>query len=128
MRYHYIPSVYNKFCYLGRGEKLHSYKYFIAGWVEEYRWKQFKECCLVIGKVSHSYTVTSAPLTPWVIIRNSGAVACGHCTCMAGLGKTCSHIGALLYWLAIEYQVQTIVVLPNQISGLSQTVYDKCHI
>ena len=29
---------------------------------------------------------------------------CGHCTCMAGLGETCSHVGALLYW--IEYQVR----------------------
>jgi len=87
-------------------KSLHSYKYFIAGWVAEHRWKQFKDCCLVIGKVSHhSYAVSSAPLTPWVIIRSSGAVACGHCTCMAGLGETCSHIGALLYLL--EYQVRT---------------------
>ena len=86
-------------------KSLHSYKYFTAGWVVEHRWKQFKDCWLVIGKVNHSYAVSSAPLTPWVIIRNSGAVACGHCTCMAGLGETCSHIGALLYWL--EYQVRT---------------------
>ena len=39
-----------------------------------------------------------------VVIKNSGAVACGHCTCMAGLGETCSHVGALLYWL--EYSIQ----------------------
>ena len=86
-------------------KSLHSYKYFTAGWVIEHRWKQFKDCCLVIGKVNHSYAVSSAPLSPWVIIRSSGAVACGHCTCMAGMGETCSHIGALLYWL--EYRVRT---------------------
>ena len=66
---------------------------------------QVEECYLVIGKVNHSYTATSAPLTPWVIIRSFGAVACGHSTCMADLGETCSHIGAFLYWL--EYQVHT---------------------
>ena len=47
--------------------------------------------------------MSSAPLNPWVIIKNSDTVVCGHCTCMAGLGETCSHIGALLYW--IEYAV-----------------------
>ena len=80
-------------------KEVKNYKYFTAALVVEHRWKQFKECCLVIGKVSHSYTVTSAPLTPWVIIRSSGAVACSHCTCMAGLavGETYSHIGALLH-------------------------------
>ena len=26
-----------------------------------------------------------------------GAVCCGHCTCMAGLGEACSHVAALLF-------------------------------
>ena len=29
----------------------------------------------------------------------NGTVEYGHCTCMAGLGETCSHIAAMLYWL-----------------------------
>ena len=37
-------------------------------------------------------------------MKKTGTVVCGHCTCMAGLGETCSHIGALLYW--VEYAVQ----------------------
>ena len=40
---------------------------------------------------------------PWVVIKTTEEVICG-CTCMAGLGETCSRLGALLYW--IEYQVQ----------------------
>ena len=83
---------------------LQSYKYFTAGWVVEHKWKLFTDCCLVVGRVNHSYTLSSPALQPWAIIRSSGAVACGHCTCMAGLGETCSHIGALLYY--IEYQVR----------------------
>ena len=55
-------------------------------------------------KVNHSYAISSPPVEPWVVIKTTGEVTCGHCTCMAGLGKTCSHVGALLYW--IEYQVQ----------------------
>ena len=85
-------------------KSLQSYKYFTAGWVIDHRWKIFNEVCLIVGKVNHSYAMSSAPLNPWVIIKNSGTVVCGHCTCMAGLGETCSHIGALLYW--IEYAVR----------------------
>ena len=29
----------------------------------------------------------------------NGTVEYGHCTCMASLGETCSHIAAMLYWL-----------------------------
>ena len=85
-------------------KSLSSYKYFTAGWIIEHKWKVFREVCLLIGKVQHSYAVSSTPLHLWVIVKNSGTVVCGHCSCMAGLGETCSHIGALLYW--VEYQVR----------------------
>ena len=85
-------------------KSLQSYKYFTSGWVIEHRWKAFDEVCLIIGKVNHSYAMSCTPLSPWIIVKKSGTVVCGHCTCMAGLGETCSHIGALLYW--IEYAVR----------------------
>ena len=85
-------------------KSLQSYKYFTVGWVIEHRWKVFDEICLIVGKVTHSYAVSCVPLNPWIIVKKTGTVVCGHCTCMAGLGETCSHIGAPLYW--IEYAVQ----------------------
>ena len=48
-----------------------------------------------------NHAVFSSPVEPWV--KTIEEVICG-CTCMAGLGETCSRLGALLYW--IEYQVQ----------------------
>ena len=54
---------------------------------------------LLIGKVKHSYSVNSSVLLPWIAVRMNGTVEYGHCTCMAGLGETCSHIAAILYWL-----------------------------
>jgi len=39
------------------------------------------------------------PLSCWVIMKISGEVCCAHCDCMAGLGKACSHIAAILYYL-----------------------------
>jgi len=85
-------------------KSLQSFKYFTAGWVIEHQWKIFSECCLVVGKVNHSYAMTTSPLQPWVILQKCGAVACGYCTCMVGLGETCSHVGALLFWL--EYTIR----------------------
>ena len=98
-------------------KSLQSYKYFTAGWVIEHKWMVFPDCTLVIGKVNHSYALSTSPLQPWVVINNSGTVICGHCTCMAGLGETCSHVGALLYWL--EYHIrkreeQSCTSGPNQ--------------
>ena len=56
--------------------------------------KTFADC---FGNVSHSCAVSSTPLQPWVVIKSTGEVVCGHCMCMTGLAKTCSHIGELLY-------------------------------
>ena len=58
-------------------------------------WRHFLLC----GSVNHSYSVNSSLLLAWIAIRMNGTVEYGHCTCMAGLGETCSHIAAMLYWL-----------------------------
>ncbi|KAI4468024.1 exonuclease phage-type/recb c-terminal domain-containing protein [Holotrichia oblita] len=35
----------------------------------------------------------------WVMCQDNGAVETAHCTCMAGAGEVCSHVGTLLYAL-----------------------------
>lgn len=35
----------------------------------------------------------------WLILKKSGDVLAAHCTCMAGLGECCSHVGAVLFFL-----------------------------
>lgn len=32
-------------------------------------------------------------------VKEDGCVLAAHCTCMAGLGKTCTHVTALLFWI-----------------------------
>ena len=91
-------------------KSLASYKYFTAGWVLDMKWMKFDsqagDCVLVVGKVRHSYSSSQTPLKPWVIIKSTGSVICGHCTCMAGQGETCSHIGAMLYWLETQVRIR----------------------
>lgn len=48
--------------------------------------------------------MNETPLHPWLIAEKEGNVLAVHCNCMADLGETCSHIGALLF--AIEASVK----------------------
>jgi len=60
---------------------------------------------LFLCKVRHGQSMFSkALLRVWINISSSGEVNLAHCTCMAGLGEVCSHIGALLFY--IMYVVQ----------------------
>ncbi len=37
------------------------------------------------------------PLDVWIFANMNGKIECSHCTCIAGLGETCSHVGAICY-------------------------------
>ena len=80
-------------------KSLHNFKFFISGWVLEVEWKKYSEegIVLIIGKVRHSYAANKTPLRPWVLVRCNGTVLFAHCTGMAGLAETCSHVGAVLH-------------------------------
>ena len=47
----------------------------------------------------HSQRANDSPVDVWVICEADGTVESAHCTCMAGLGEVCSHVGAVLYYL-----------------------------
>ena len=82
---------------------------------------------MLIGKVKHSYAVSYSPLLPWVAVRMNGSVEYGHCTCMAGLGETCSHIASILYWLETATRIKnttSCTSMPN--SWLPPTLPTAC--
>ena len=60
---------------------------------------------LVMGKVRHSYAANKPPLRPWVLINCSGEILVAHCTCMAGLAETSSHVEALLHWVEAAVRI-----------------------
>ena len=61
---------------------------------------------IAIGSVKHSQRLSSTPCKSWIAARNEGTILCAHCTCMAGLGEACSHIGAILFTLDKNTQYQ----------------------
>ncbi|KAH7983161.1 hypothetical protein HPB52_009697 [Rhipicephalus sanguineus] len=87
-------------------EQLKSYKslearnYVTSGLVEPPRVKTLRDGnIVVVSKVRHSQAFKEKPPLPWLLIKPDGEVLCAHCTCMAGLGEACSHVGAVLFYL-----------------------------
>lgn len=38
-------------------------------------------------------------LKVWILLQMDGEVICAHCTCIAGLSETCSHVGAVCFFI-----------------------------
>lgn len=54
----------------------------------------------------HSQRLSDTPLSCWMVIEESGEIVCAHCNCMAGLGETCTHVAAVLFYLEAVYRVK----------------------
>ncbi|KAL1447539.1 hypothetical protein MTO96_044255, partial [Rhipicephalus appendiculatus] len=65
--------------------------------------------------VNHSQRLRDQPLRVWILSKKDGVVLSAHCTCMAGAGEACSHVGACLY------AVETGVRMRNATSCTSQS-------
>ena len=78
-------------------KSLESYNQFVCGWVKEVGQITFGDKCLMSARVRHSQRMNETPLHCWLIAEKGGNVLTAHCNCMAGLGESCSHVGALLF-------------------------------
>uniref|UniRef100_A0AAV2JB71 SWIM-type domain-containing protein n=1 Tax=Knipowitschia caucasica TaxID=637954 RepID=A0AAV2JB71_KNICA len=78
---------------------LEAYIYFQSGWVENILCHFIPQTrhTLLLANVKPSQRVNDQPHKPWVALTAEGKVTAGHCTCMAGLGESCSHVAALLF-------------------------------
>ena len=42
----------------------------------------------------------------WIIVEQKGKILPAHCNCMAGLGETCSHVEALLFYVEAAVRIR----------------------
>ena len=79
----------------------------------------------------HSQRLNDAPLKAWVIVSSTGEVYSAHCTCMAGVGETCTHVGALLFKIEATVrcrEVKTVTdkpaywILPSNVNKVHAAV------
>ncbi|XP_049513405.1 uncharacterized protein LOC125940835 [Dermacentor silvarum] len=79
-------------------KSLEAHNYFTSGWVKSLSSKRLQQGkVLLLGEVNHSLRLGDGPLKVWVLCMADGSVLTAHCTCMAGVGEACSHIGACLF-------------------------------
>ncbi|KAH7964784.1 hypothetical protein HPB49_001316 [Dermacentor silvarum] len=57
-----------------------------------------------VQMLNHYQRLRDPQLKVWVLAEANGTIVTAHCTCMAGLGEACSHIGATLF--AVETAVR----------------------
>ena len=44
---------------------------------------------------------TKTPNKAWICVKGDGEILYGHCSCMAGLGEVCSHVGAIMFYVLL---------------------------
>ena len=54
----------------------------------------------------HSQRLSATPASPWLIAEIDGTILAAHCDCMAGLGESCSHVAAVLFYLEYAVRIQ----------------------
>ncbi|KAL3885006.1 hypothetical protein ACJMK2_025105 [Sinanodonta woodiana] len=98
--FHYLikhPRIYSAEA-MENYRSLEAHTFFVSGWVQTvFHMKTDSGHYVLKADVKPSWRVTEKPHHPWVALKKSGPVIAAHCNCMAGLGETCSHIGALLF-------------------------------
>ena len=62
----------------------------------------------MILQVLHSQKLSETPLCSWIVLEEEGDICCAHCTCMAGLGETYTHVAAILFFLETLYRITRI--------------------
>lgn len=53
------------------------------------------------------------PLKVWILAQMDGEIICAHCTCLAGLSETCSHVGAICFAVLNIAESTESVTSPN---------------
>ncbi|XP_057306788.1 uncharacterized protein LOC130644983 isoform X2 [Hydractinia symbiolongicarpus] len=97
-------------------KSLEAHKFFVSGWVQTlfHMWLKpgyFLAKC----EVKPSYRTNDKPHQPWVALNQSGSVLAAHCSCMAGLGETCSHVAATLYKIEAAVRLGLTTQTPTDV-------------
>ena len=105
-------------------KSLKGYFYFSSGWVEKVWVTEVASSFIYTrGLVYQSYpSASKQPYPVYACLSSTGKVFKAQCKCVAGLGESCSHVTALLFYLedAVRLRREN---LPDDVTCTDQT---KC--
>ena len=100
--YHYLvetPGIFTRESMKNR-KSLEAHNQFTRGWVRTvYHYQKTGSNFVILkAKVMPSQQLNEDQHVPWTAVNSlSTMIETAHCTCMAGLGESCSHIGVICF-------------------------------
>ena len=79
-----------------------AYSYLHSNKIGKVLLKKHSKFIFLKAAVEPSHSNYQAKRTPWIMLKESGVVETGGCSCIAGLGKSCSHAAAILWKIFIN--------------------------
>ncbi|KAG8191801.1 hypothetical protein JTE90_026833 [Oedothorax gibbosus] len=76
----------------------------------------------LVLSVQHSQRLNEKPLEAWIVSKKDSTITAAHCSCVAGLSESCSHVGAMLFWIQDYIQrmeAKTVTDVPEYWVGSS---------
>ena len=76
--------------------KAYTKHYHKSGWLQPLLYQNFtcSNCCILKGEYRKSQSVNELFHKLWIILENSAKIWSCHCTCMVGIGQTCSNVSS----------------------------------
>lgn len=78
-------------------KSLESYNYLKSGWVGQVLVHQIDANLVLLKSTVQGSQSTGRLHNVWVCAKSEGEVVTAGCTCMAGMARVCSHVGAVLW-------------------------------
>ncbi|KAH9361714.1 hypothetical protein HPB48_005133 [Haemaphysalis longicornis] len=113
-RPHVYPDIYNYFVLainyatqedMRMFKSLEAHNFFTRGFGKCFAAMQLpSKRVIVLSEMNHSQRLRDTALKACILAIADGTVITAHCTCMAGQGEACSHVGAMLF--AVETAVR----------------------
>ena len=71
----------------------------MSGWLQ---WLMYRNLvggkfCIFKGECRHSQSMNNLFHKFWLIVEETGKICAFHCTCMAGMGQSCTHVAAAMF-------------------------------
>ena len=112
-----------------------SYIYYKSGWLQvlQYHNLSGSKYCIIREEYRKSQFLKDPFHKLWIILKKTAKIRTYHCTCMAGMGKTCNHVAAAMYRYEVAVRIGLInpactssvkVWLPNRKTIEPKTIKD----
>ena len=81
--------------------------YYKSGWLHPLQYHNLSgsKYCIIRGECKKSQSIEDPFHKLWIILEMAAKIRTCHCTCMAGIGETCNHVAAAMYYFEAAVRI-----------------------